>query len=131
MLHTQLVRHVLYPLLQWRRGKQACARYLEEFERTQFLSEEALRELQWQRLASLLEHASTHCPFYRRRFRAAGVKPGDLRRPEDLRALPVLEKRHLQEEVEDLVARDVPPEQLIRNQTGGSTGTPVPFYLTR
>jgi phenylacetate-CoA ligase len=130
-LFQQAVRHVFLPLSLWRAGETAQLRYLREFERTQFLAPDELRELQWRRLRALLEHSYLQCPFYAERFRRAGVTPGDLRRLEDLRALPPLEKHDIQEHGEAMVARGWPVEDLIRNQTGGSTGTPVTFYLGR
>jgi phenylacetate-CoA ligase len=117
------------PLSLWRSGELAQLRYLREFERTQFLSPEELRQLQWERLRALLDHAYRQCPFYRRRFAEAGLVPADLRGLHDLRALPVLEKRDIQEHGGQMVADDWPRQDLIRNQTGGSTGTPVTFYL--
>jgi phenylacetate-CoA ligase len=130
-LYSTLVRDLFVPLALWRRGEAAQLRYQREFEGTQFLSEGELRHLQWTRLHSLLRHAHANCPYYRRRFDAAGVYPDDLRSPEDLSALPALEKRDIQEHGPDLVARGWPADDLIRNQTGGSTGTPIRFYLGR
>jgi phenylacetate-CoA ligase len=129
-LYPQLVRNVFLPLSLWRRGELAQRRYLREFERTQFLTAEEVRQLQWQRLRTLLAHAYDQCPFYRRRFDGAGLRPGDLRGLEDLRSLPLLEKRDIQEQGDDMVARDWPRDDLIPNQTGGSTGAPVAFFLS-
>ena len=129
-LYQRLVRDVLTPLVLWRCGDTAQLRFQREFERTQFIPPDEIRRLQFDRLRSLLCHAHDHCPFYRRRFEEAGFAPGDLRRLEDLRALPPLEKRDIQEDGADMVARNWPRSDLIRNQTGGSTGTPVTFYLS-
>jgi phenylacetate-CoA ligase len=129
--YPKLVRNIFVPLSLWRAGELAQLRYLREFERTQFLTADEVRQLQWQRLRTLLEHAYDQCPFYRRRFNSAGLTPGDLRGLEDLRALPVLEKRDIQEQGEEMVARDWPRNDLIPNQTGGSTGAPVAFYLSK
>lgn len=129
--YQKLVRHVFLPLSLWRARELATLRYLRAFERSQWLSFEELRALQWSRLRDLLRHAFANCPFYTERFRAAGLRPEDLRGPEDLRALPILEKCDLQEQASRMVAQDWPASDLIRNQTGGSTGAPVPFYLDR
>lgn len=129
-LYQRLVRNVLVPLSLWRSGELAQLRYLREFEHTQFLPLDELRNLQWQRLRGLLQHAYQQCPFYRQRFAEVGLVPTDLRSLEDLRALPVLEKRDIQVNGARMVARDWPRHDLIRNQTGGSTGTPVTFYLS-
>jgi phenylacetate-CoA ligase len=129
-LYQKLVRDVFVPLSLWRAGELAQLRYLRQFERTQFLPADELRDLQWHRLQSLLSHAYSQCPFYRERLDHVGLKPADLRGPEDLRALPVLEKRDIQEQGERMVARAWPRHDLIRNQTGGSTGSPISFYLS-
>jgi phenylacetate-CoA ligase len=130
-LYPRLVRNVLHPLALYRRGETAQLRYLGEFERTQFLSMEQVRDLQLARLRTLFEHAYQHCPYYRHRFDRMGMVPGDLRTLEDLQSFPVLEKRDIQEQCERLVADNWPKHDLIRNQTGGSTGTPIAFYLSR
>src|SRR5262249_48001740 len=75
-------------------------------------------------------HAYADCPFYRRRMQQAGLVPQDVQRLDDLRALPPLEKREIQEHAEGMIARTWPQTDLIRNQTGGSTGTPITFYLS-
>ncbi len=129
-LYQKMVRHLFLPLSLWRSGETAQLQYLREFEQTQYLPEEDIRALQWFRLRTLLEHAYARCPFYRRRFEQAGLYPADLKGVVDLRALAPLEKRDLQEQGGDLLARDWPTADLIRNQTGGSTGTPVTFYLS-
>jgi phenylacetate-CoA ligase len=130
-LYPKLVRNVFLPLSLWRAGELAQMGYLREFERTQFLSAEEIRALQWRRLRELLHHAYAQCPFYCARFDSAGATPDDLRGLEDLRVLPALEKRDIQEQGEEMVARNWPRGDLIANQTGGSTGTPVSFYLSK
>jgi phenylacetate-CoA ligase len=130
-LFPKLVRNVFLPLALWRSGDLAQLRYLREFERTQFLSEDELRDLQTRRLRALLDHAYRRCPFYRERLGRADLAPGGLRRLEDLRALPPLEKRDIQEQGPRLVAEGWPESDLLPNQTGGSTGAPVAFFLDR
>jgi phenylacetate-CoA ligase len=130
-LYGSLYRHMVRPLVLWKRGDLAEARYLREFTQTQWLSAEELQALQLSRLRTLLAHAYTSCPFYRRRLDAVGLHPADLRALHDLRVLPPLEKKEIQERVDDLVAQNWPRADRIANQTGGSTGTPVRFFLDR
>ena len=129
-LYQRLVRDVFHPLALWRAGDLGQLDYQRQFERTQWLSADELRDLQWRRLRTLLEQAYRQCPFYRERFDRLGLRPDDFRAPEDLRVLPPLEKRDIQEQGERMVARNWPRADLVRNQTGGSTGTPITFYLS-
>ena len=130
-IHPFLVRKFFHPLQLWNSGHWAQMHYEHEFARTQFLTTEEIRELQWVRLRRLLFHAYDHSPFYRRRFDEAGILPTDLRSLHDLRWLPTLEKNEIQDHIQDMVASNWPKDDLIANQTGGSTGTPVSFYLHR
>jgi phenylacetate-CoA ligase len=130
-IHSFLVRNIFHPLWLCHDGHGVQLRYQREFQRTQYLPADQLRDLQWLRLQRLLEHAYEPCPFYRRRFQQAGVQPGDLRCLEDLHALPPLTKAEIQEHGPELVAQNWPKKDLIFNQTGGSTGTPLSFYMSR
>jgi len=129
-LHQQLIRNILYPLDRWRSGDAIELRYLREFERTQFLPPEDLRELRLQRLRRVVAHAYERCPFYRRQFDAADFRPTDLTSLDQVPAMPILEKRHIQDHRDDMVARDWPRHDLLPDQTGGSTGTPISYYLS-
>src|SRR5262245_58253033 len=116
-LFAKLVRNLFYPLALYRRGECRELSYRREFERTQFLAQEELRALQWRRLDALLRHAHARCPFYRKRFEECGLHPEDISCLEDLRLLPPLEKRDIQEHCGAMVAEGWPADDLIRNQT--------------
>lgn len=125
-----IIRNVIHPL--WaRRDHPAYARYLRDFERNQFLSPSDLEQLQLRRLREQLVHAYRYVPFYRLRMEEAGLTPLDIRTKEDLRLLPALTKRDIQDQQDLLVASSVPANQRVRNQTGGSTGSPLQFYVDR
>jgi phenylacetate-CoA ligase len=130
-LYPKLVRNVLYPLVLWRRGDLAERAYLREFEQTQFLSSTEITALQFRRLRTLLHFAYRHCPFYRERFQRAGLIPRDIKCLEDLACLPALEKHEIQQQRDRLVAENWPKTDLIANQTGGSTGQPLSFFLSK
>lgn len=55
-------------------------------------------------LEDLIAHLAAHAPAFAGRLREAGLTPADLRRPEDLRRLPVLRK----DDLADLQAADPP-----------------------
>jgi phenylacetate-CoA ligase len=49
----------------------------------------------------------------------------------EVSALPVLTKKDIQENGADLLAKDFPTSKRLRNQTGGSTGSPLQFYVDK
>src|ERR1700722_13093577 len=96
--YLRIVRDVFWPLSLWSSGETAQLRYQRELDRWQFFWADEVRALQLRRLRTLLAHAYEHCPFYRERFDAAGLHPDDVTALEDLRVLPPLEKREIQEQ---------------------------------
>jgi phenylacetate-CoA ligase len=86
---------------------------------------EALRALQMERLQWSLQHAYDNVPHYRRKFDAAGVKPGDCRSLEDLARFPFTTKADLRDTYPfGLFA--VPMDRIVRiHASSGTTGKPT------
>ena len=95
------------------------------------LPQEKLQALQLKKFRRIVEWAYHHSPFYRRLYEAAGLEPGDIKRFEDIRKVPKIEKgmfRDVQKNEPfpygDMLA--VPCEKIaVFRQTSGTTGTPV------
>jgi phenylacetate-CoA ligase len=107
------------------RGVHRWQRFVEESERW---SPERLEAYQLERLSAVLAHSAEHVPYYRELFVEHGFEPGDLRSLEDVRALPMLEKRVVQERTDELIAQNIPPSNRSYFTTAGSSGTPVGFW---
>jgi len=123
-----LIRRVLFPA--WVR-KNASTRiaYLEQFERSQFLSADALRELQWTQFSAMLRHAYDHCAFYRKKLSSIGMEPEDVRSMDDIARVPTISKEDIQASLQELIA-DNHTGLLHKDMTGGSTGSPMIFYYS-
>lgn len=127
-LSSRLIGSIIYPL--WaRRDHPSYARYWKQFNRTQFLSIDELRLRQLDLLRTQLLHAFRNVPWYRRSMETAGITALDIRSLDDLKMLPILHKRDIQDAGDSLLARNVPISRRTRNQTGGSTGTPLQFWV--
>jgi phenylacetate-CoA ligase len=92
-------------------------------ERSERWSPEELAAYQLDRLRAVVAHAVEHVPYYRNLLE--GTIPASL---DDLRRLPLLEKRILQERLDELVAQNVPQSERYYYTTAGSSGTPVGFW---
>jgi len=113
-------------------GGGAILSALFQLERSQWLSAEALWQLQRRQLAELLRHAAQTCPFYGSRI---GSFVSDLPpqfSPEHFAALPLLTRRDLQLHFSDLASSKVPPQhgKVQSGSTSGSTAEPVRFLST-
>jgi len=122
-VNAALVGRVLLPLHEWSKGKPTFPR-LRELERSQWLSPEAMRSLQLERLRALLAFAAEHSPYYRDAFAGVGVDPGRLAALGDLARLPLLDRETVRARFDDLRSR-APLGRLQRRSSGGSSGSPV------
>lgn len=123
-------RKVLYPLYESGVRRRGTLRYLAEYERQQWWTEEDLRALQWKKTLALLRHAQEHVPFHRERWQALGLDWRDLEAPEHFAQVPLLTKDDIRENHDRLVAAPFRGKTL-RKSTGGSTGQPVHIEYTR
>ena len=125
-----LVRNLIFPV--WiQRDHPAFGRYYREFQETQFLPKKELEALQLLRLRKLLEHAHDNCPFYARRMDESGFAPNDIRSLNELSKIPALTKREIQDHGKEIEAKGFAAKKRTRNQTGGSTGSPLQFFVDR
>jgi phenylacetate-CoA ligase len=94
-------------------------RFLEE---AQWWDPERLNASRNSSLTSLIEVAYREVPFYRELMDRAGVKPGDIRTPDDLCKLPIVTKQMLRGGYPDLTTRDT-GMNTFEACSSGSTGT--------
>jgi len=90
-----------------------------------------LEKIQEKKLSDLVNYVYQHSGFYRKRFDAAGVKPGDIKTLADLKKLPFTYKSDLRETYPTGMFC-VPNEQLVRfHVSSGTTGKPTVVGYTQ
>jgi len=93
---------------------------------------ERLREIQEKRLRCVVRYAYDFVPFYHRKFREAGIFPGEIRSLDDLKKLPIIRKDEFRNApFDEVISRQFVVDNLRMVQTSGSTGSPLRIYLTR
>jgi phenylacetate-CoA ligase len=91
-----------------------------------------VEQFQTERLRSLVAHAYTSVPYYRRLFDEAGVAPEHIRTLGDLQKIPITTRTTLQRLPDsDIIACGVDAAQLKSHRTGGSSGSPLSIRRTR
>jgi len=101
---------------------------LRDLEASQWLSREAVEDLQLRKLRPLLAHAGATVPYYRELFARIGFAPEGLRSTADLAAIPALDRDTLIDRFDDLRSQR-PPSPVACRVTGGSTGRRVRFLV--
>lgn len=128
-VYSRILEGALLPAYELVRGYHHC-RHRSFVEESQWWSRERLQEFQWRELQKLLRHAFETVPYYQKRYAAAGIRAEDIRNWEDFARLPVLSREEINEHREELCSRAFPGKR-ISHATGGSSGVPLRFYITR
>ena len=122
-----LIEHALYPAMERLKGNHIREK-LAALQSTERAPD--LHERQTKLLAALLLHCSKHVPAYQK----LDLDPQEIARdPFSVlkNAIPPLPKQDFRVTSEHYLADNIPVAQRIDNCTGGSTGEPVHFYMTR
>ena len=101
-----------------------------EVEETQWLSPEELAAYQLNKLKKLIKYAYENVPYYQNRYKSVDIHPDDIKKLEDVQSLPLLTKDDINNNLQEFVTHDR-AYKLVSNTTGGSTGSPMKFYMER
>ena len=107
-------------------------RLADELLAGEWLSREELDRAQLRRLKALLAFAGKRSRFHARRFRRAGFKPEKLKTLADLRRLPIMTRRDLQDNLHHIKVARLPAGVRVVQKltTAGSTAAPVQVFQT-
>jgi phenylacetate-CoA ligase len=84
-----------------------------------------LEAYQDERIREIVADAYEHVPYYRRRFDEVRLTPRDIRGRGDLPKIPLLTRRDIQANFDQLRSRQIAPKALKTGHTSGTTGTPL------
>jgi phenylacetate-coenzyme A ligase PaaK-like adenylate-forming protein len=135
--HELLSRNLLLPLWHAQRlvrpSRRAVAAAIRDglrFRRaTEAWGDEQKRQWILERLRFTARRAYRDTPHYRELFFRAGFDPFSDFSFDDFARLPVLERNDIREAGPRLISCAVPSEQLKKDATGGSTGTPTEVWI--
>jgi phenylacetate-CoA ligase len=90
---------------------------------------ERVREYQLGRLREILKLAYERTVFYRGTFDTVGFHPEDLKSLDDMKRLPTIDKQTVIKNLSNMCTRSVRDRDVDFGSTGGTSGTPLQFYL--
>lgn len=104
--------------------------YLNDFEETDWYSEDQIKEYQNIKLRMLISFAYQHVPYYHRVFTELGILPQEIQTVADLSKLPILTKDIIWREGKNMYA-NIPLDKVKESSTSGSTGKSLVFKKTQ
>lgn len=103
-----------------------------ELQKNQQRPKSELEELQFKRLKATLNHAYRNVPFYRKKFKNAGIQPVDIRKKDDLTKIPVTTKKEINDNSpHNMLACGYDIDGLYSSRTSGSTGEPITILFDK
>ena len=129
-MYSILSKKVIYPLGD-KLFDTSVIRYYNWLMTTQYWSPTQLRELQNTRLNILIRHAYENVPYYRNLLEERGLTNKNIKIVEDLHKLPILTKKIIRANFEEIKAINIDKYHPIKNATGGSTGDPLQYYISK
>ena len=103
---------------------------LEEAEARSHSTSAEVEHFRDRRLHEYVQYCAINVPYYRRWFTANDIDPMEIQTLQDLRALPVVNKKDVQTRVSDFVSTAVPPPRPVWVHTSGTTGAGLRFPTT-
>lgn len=97
----------------------------------QWKSYEELKIEQERQLQHIINYSYKYVPFYRSLFDSLDLKPTDIKGIEDLEKLPILTKNEINSHWDDFKPTILNDISYYNRSTGGSTGTPLKYRITK
>ena len=95
------------------------------------LSSDELRSLQLSELKRLINYAYEYIPFYKKLFDKLRFHPGNLKKIEDIKELPILEKKIIKEHYNEFIPSNIQRKFFLKGESSGTTGSPLSLYMNR
>ncbi len=127
-LHGFFIKHISCPIVFRRDGLKDFFRRLKELERSQYLGQGQIHELQFDRVKRILSHAYLTTEFYRKRFDECGLDPHRIEDLNHLKRIPLLSKQDIRNNLKHLISKTFRKSELHMAETGGTTGVKMRFY---
>ncbi len=100
----------------------------KKIKESQWLTRENLDQLQFEYLKKLLIHSGKNIPYYVELFKKYNFIPEDIKKADDIKALPVLTKEIIRKNYDLFKAKNFDMYKPRVHKTGGSTGKPLVAY---
>jgi phenylacetate-CoA ligase len=105
------------------------ATIISHYHRNQWLAVQYIKKHQLRKLKSILEYSFRYVPFYREVAQHLRINVSDISSIDDLRKLPVVTKKLIQENPEDFYSLKGKRELWYSSKSSGSTGEPLEVFF--
>lgn len=127
-LFLQVCARPIYSRLKYNHVFNKQLNFLME---SQWWTKEQIEEYQTTQLQKLINHAYKNVPYYTKVFDEREIRPTDIKSISDLKKIPFLTKKDVQNNFADLRSNNFPRWKFNITSTSGSTGLPTAIVHER
>ncbi|RUR35225.1 phenylacetate--CoA ligase family protein [Clostridium perfringens] len=125
----QILKYFYYKIPDYYRLGNSFKKKYDFLEKSQWYSEQEIKEFQLKKLKEIIEYSYKNVPYYTKLFNKINLKPEDIKDLEDIKKIPYLTKSIIKNNINDLVSKEYINKEKKLVATGGSTGMPLEFYI--
>jgi len=126
-IKSNLIKHFFLPFAD-KTMKTEVASFYKQIKLMQEWTAEDIIKWQNNNFQELIKHAYNQTVYYNKVFKKYGLTPSDFVTPSDLKKLPILTKKDIRENFNNLIPGNINEIPFLKSSTGGSTGEPAIFY---
>ena len=127
-INAVAIRKLVFPLMRIAKGNNTID-YIKSMQDSQYLSKEDMHKLQKDKLSKLLMHCVKNVPAYADyKYLIPAIEEDAF---SALRKFPILTKQQVNNNTDNLICANTDKSTLTPNQSGGSSGEPVRFFIDR
>ncbi|KEH92370.1 phenylacetate--CoA ligase family protein [Clostridium massiliodielmoense] len=123
------VRFLYYSIPDYRRYSNVFRENYDFLNESQWWDKQKQKEYQILQLQKIIKHSYETVPYYTNLFNEYGIDYKQIQDFSDMKKIPYLTKQIIQDNLEDLISNKFYKNEVGYATTGGSTGTPMGFYI--
>lgn len=105
--------------------------YFFEMRKNPWKSTHEIQQIRQDKLYSIIQYAYENVPYYKEKFRKAGITPNDFYNLDELVELPITTKSEILKSDLSYVSKEFNVKELYTSRTSGSTGEPFISYFDK
>jgi len=112
-------------------AKPGFLKLYSDVKKNEKLSYNELKQNQEKQLKKIINFAYSNVPYYNNLFKTNKIEPEEIKTLGDLEKIPILTKDEINENWNQFIPRNLQNQKYINFSTGGTTGTPMRYRISR
>lgn len=128
MLYSRFLKYIVLPIAD-KSMKTSVSYYYHQIQNMNSYSPQEINEWQNDKIRKLIAFVYNNTKYYRILFNKHGIIPEDIKTIDDLKYIPILTKKEIRNNFNDIISTNIKNIPHKKSATGGSTGDPLVYWL--